>query len=140
MEHVSRILQRDKMWTRLILLIFSMTIITLIDGRIPDATYVSYEQEGDFQIGGIFPLSNVGEVPCGSPPTLSTSQLTEAMVYAVNVVNNDTTLLPNVTLGFDIRDGCRSDEDSALWSALNLATKITSMKTSAKRTFRVREE
>ncbi len=105
----------------LTLFILSVTVITLSDGGIPDATYVSYEQEGDYKIGGIFPLSNVGEVPCGLLPTLSAIQLTEAMVYAVNVVNNDTTLLPNVTLGFDIRDSCLTNEDAALWAALTLA-------------------
>ena len=44
------------------------------------------------------------------------------MVYAVGVVNNRQDLLPNVTLGFDIRDDC-FDEDTALWAALSLINK-----------------
>ncbi|XP_022098731.1 metabotropic glutamate receptor 3-like isoform X2 [Acanthaster planci] len=42
----------------------------------------------------------------------------EAMMYAVDVLNNSTDILPNVKLGFDIRNDC-SDPNKALREALN---------------------
>ncbi|XP_072048121.1 metabotropic glutamate receptor-like [Amphiura filiformis] len=99
--------------------IVAVTLFKSINCGIPDSARVSYVQTGDFKLGGIFPLNLEGISACGSVPTLTTLQLVEAMVYAVNVINNDANLLPNVTLGFDIRDDCFA-EDTALWAAISL--------------------
>ena len=33
----------------------------------------------------------------------------EAMLYAIDSVNSDPNLLPNLTLGYDIRDTCKRE-------------------------------
>lgn len=74
-------------------------------------------REGDVILGGEVPvhspISSEGE--CGE---LFTSGLARvlAIIYAIEKINNDSTLLPNITLGYDIRDYCER---------LPRATKIT---------------
>ena len=92
---------------------------SIAEAAIPEAAQLSYTKPGDFILGGIFPLNLEGTASCGSVPTVTTLQLTEAMVYAVESVNRREDLLPNKTLGFDIRDDCFA-EDTALWAALSL--------------------
>lgn len=45
----------------------------------------------------------------------------EAVIYAVNKINNDSELLPNVTLGYDIRDYC-NDRGIAMKSTYDFIT------------------
>ncbi|XP_031560448.1 extracellular calcium-sensing receptor-like isoform X2 [Actinia tenebrosa] len=45
----------------------------------------------------------------------------EALIYAVDKINNDSELLPNVTLGYDIRDYC-NDRGIAMKSAYEFIT------------------
>lgn len=58
-------------------------------------------------LGGLFPVHSSGEnqASCGALRP-SAVQIVEAMVLAINTINNDTSLLPGVTLAFDIRDTC----------------------------------
>ena len=60
-------------------------------------------------LGALIPVhmaSNTSK-PCG--PVRSTAiQRVEAMVWAINTINEDRNLLPNVNLSFDIRDTCSS--------------------------------
>ncbi len=60
-------------------------------------------------LGALFPIHRNDEIqqPCGSLRT-SAFQLVESMVLAVRTINDDPTLLSNVTLIFDIRDTCTS--------------------------------
>lgn len=64
-------------------------------------------REGDVILGGEVPvhspISSEGE--CGE---LFTSGLARVLdiIYAIEKINNDSTLLPNITLGYDIRDYC----------------------------------
>lgn len=55
-------------------------------------------KKGNVVIGGLFPVHVSGEF---RPKFMS---LAEAMIFAIEQINNDTTLLPNVTLGYDITD------------------------------------
>ena len=60
------------------------------------------------RLGALFPTHMFGpsqEDPCGTV-RLTAIQLVEAMVYATRLINEDPTLLPNITLTFDIRDTC----------------------------------
>ena len=60
--------------------------------------------------GALFPVHASGpsrDVPCGVLRA-SAVQLVESMVLATQIINEDPTLLPNITLAFDIRDTCLS--------------------------------
>ena len=60
----------------------------------------------DFVLGGLFAVHEdaAGEA-CGMARP---DQWVEAMLFAIDSVNANETLLPNITLGFDIRDSCYS--------------------------------
>ena len=68
------------------------------------------EKEGDFIVGGLFPvnfLATTGRGPCGE---LNTKGLGRAlsMIFAIQKLNQNSSILPNVTLGYDIRAYCES--------------------------------
>lgn len=71
--------------------------------------------KGDIILGGIFPMhehlqnSPNPEYPCGAVKEEKGIQRLEAMLYAVDLINADMTLLPNSTLGVLITDSCSSD-------------------------------
>lgn len=69
---------------------------------------------GDIVLGGIFPMHehniNNPDYPCGMVKEEKGIQRFEAMMYALDKINNeDVDLLPNVTLGSLILDSCSSD-------------------------------
>lgn len=71
--------------------------------------------KGDIILGGIFPMheflqhSPNPEYPCGAVKEEKGIQRLEAMLYAVDLINSDPTLLPNSSLGVLITDSCSSD-------------------------------
>ena len=76
------------------------------------ALYASVQapyREGDVILGGEIPVHMPGS-PEGECGQLFTSGLARALaiIYAIEKINNDSTLLPNITLGYDIRDYCES--------------------------------
>lgn len=66
-------------------------------------------KKGNVTLGGLFFLhyKGVNNEDCGdfNAPGLGHAQ---AMIYAVEKINNDSNLLPNITLGYDIHDYCES--------------------------------
>ncbi|XP_038071735.1 metabotropic glutamate receptor-like [Patiria miniata] len=91
---------------------------------------VSYSKPGDVVIGGLFPIHYVaGPGQCTDRQSRWGTMLSEAMIYAVEQINRREDVLPNVTLGYDIRDDCRSD-DVALWHALALVNALNPNETS----------
>lgn len=72
---------------------------------------------GDIVLAGLFPIHQNENGRCGQILDLGI-QRQEAMVFAIKRINNDHTLLPNLTLGFDIRDTC-VNQDTALQHSLD---------------------
>uniref|UniRef100_A0A4W3IJT6 G-protein coupled receptors family 3 profile domain-containing protein n=1 Tax=Callorhinchus milii TaxID=7868 RepID=A0A4W3IJT6_CALMI len=67
--------------------------------------------EGDLTLGGLFPVHARGPkgVPCGDLKKEKGIHRLEAMLYALDQINSDPELLPNVTLGARILDTCSKD-------------------------------
>ena len=76
--------------------------------HVPESNHV-YIRNGDFMLGGLFPLH---DEDCQTLRELETLHRVEAMVYAIEVINNMTGshgILPNISLGFEIYDTCSSE-------------------------------
>lgn len=71
----------------------------------------SIRLEGDITLGGLFPVHAKGPpgVPCGDIQREDGIHRLEAMLYALDQINSDPELLPNVTLGARILDTCSRD-------------------------------
>ena len=54
----------------------------------------------DFVLGGLFSVSDCTGSVQGD------LELLEAMLFAIDKINNDMNLLPNLTIGYDVRDTC----------------------------------
>lgn len=82
-------------------LIFCLWLTTVVQAS---------NKEGDFIVGGLFPvnfLATTGHGPCGD---LNTKGLGRAlsMIFAIQKFNSNSSILENVTLGYDIRAYCES--------------------------------
>ena len=77
----------------------------------------------DIILGGLFTIHNDAEGSaggkCGNKIWGNGIQMLEAMFYALDSINSDPDLLPNITLGYDIRDTCQS-KNIALDESVNL--------------------
>ncbi|XP_029630636.1 metabotropic glutamate receptor 6-like [Salmo trutta] len=71
----------------------------------------SIKIEGDITLGGLFPVHSRGPagVPCGEIKREKGIHRMEAMLYALDQINSDPDLLPNITLGARILDTCSRD-------------------------------
>lgn len=79
-----------------------------------------YVSEGDVYLGGLFPVHTNFDNTCGNILTLGIHRL-EAMVHAIQTVNDDKRLLPGLELGFSIKDTCISS-NHALEQSLSYVT------------------
>lgn len=71
----------------------------------------SMKIEGDITLGGLFPVHSRGPagIPCGEIKREKGIHRLEAMLYALDQINSDPDLLPNITLGARILDTCSRD-------------------------------
>lgn len=80
-----------------------------------------YQQEGDINFGVILSMTGSGPHMLCKPtvkPTLSSIMTAEAYVFAIETINNNTNLLPDIKLGFHMLDDCNK-QSVALVQALN---------------------
>ncbi|MGH0167743.1 UNVERIFIED_CONTAM: hypothetical protein FKN15_008738 [Acipenser sinensis] len=80
--------------------------------RSPGHTHLnSIRIDGDIALGGLFPVHSRGSdgKACGELKKEKGIHRLEAMLYAVDRINNDPELLPNITLGARILDTCSRD-------------------------------
>lgn len=79
------------------------------------------DQDVDFVLGGLFPVhsSADGGARCGLIRRDRGVERMEAMLYSIDIINNNTGLLPGLKLGYDIRDTCNS-ENLGLDEAIDL--------------------
>lgn len=71
----------------------------------------SIRLDGDIILGGLFPVHSRGErgMPCGELKKEKGIHRLEAMLFAIDLINKDPDVLPNVTLGARILDTCSRD-------------------------------
>ena len=65
-------------------------------------------REGDIMLGGLFNVHQLADQPgsqCGEINLGGLGRM-QAMIFAIERINNDTSLLSNISLGYDIRDYC----------------------------------
>ena len=114
--------QISKMILPLLLMFFATAPASIEAGIIPNAGHVTFARSGDVTLGAIFSIHEyITETICGSRLSKWATEMTALLMFAIEAVNKREDLLPNVTIGFDIRDDCNS-ENMALWSALALAS------------------
>ena len=73
----------------------------------------------DFILGGLFPITRYTS---GSSRLLDFEML-EAMLFAVDRINNDMNLLPNLTIGYDVRDS-HNEYTYGLYEAFDLVFEL----------------
>ncbi|XP_078383324.1 extracellular calcium-sensing receptor-like [Oculina patagonica] len=67
-------------------------------------------QDGDVIIGGLFNVHQLQENSKGQCGELDMKGLgrAQAMIFTIDTINKNSKLLPNITLGYDIRDYCEN--------------------------------
>ncbi|MCI4390293.1 hypothetical protein PGIGA_G00120970 [Pangasianodon gigas] len=85
----------------------------LTDLALCQETYAphSIRLEGDLTLGGLFPVHarGIAGEPCGDVKKENGIHRLEAMLYALDQINSDDELLPNITLGARVLDTCSRD-------------------------------
>uniref|UniRef100_A0A8B9M374 Glutamate receptor, metabotropic 8b n=1 Tax=Astyanax mexicanus TaxID=7994 RepID=A0A8B9M374_ASTMX len=106
---------RNSMWHSCL---FMLTVVTCSITQRPDPLtpptpeYAhSVRLDGDIILGGLFPVHARGErgAPCGELKKEKGIHRLEAMLFAIDLINKDPDLLPNITLGARILDTCSRD-------------------------------
>ena len=81
--------------------------ITTPDGRVRGIKNIT---GADFIFGGLFPVRSLesGSIQCGELRKERGIERMEAMLYAIDDINNRTDILNGYTIGYDLRDTCSS--------------------------------
>ncbi|XP_029291746.1 metabotropic glutamate receptor 4-like [Cottoperca gobio] len=97
-------------WVLLLACYFSIALAA--KPKMPGHTHLnSIRIDGDISLGGLFPVharGNDGKA-CGELKKEKGIHRLEAMLFALDRINNDNELLPNITLGARILDTCSRD-------------------------------
>ncbi|XP_038077109.1 metabotropic glutamate receptor 3-like [Patiria miniata] len=91
--------------------LFVILVLVFLISEVGTYSGVHYTQRGDLNLGGLVPLHDYDEKnqECGKLRNIGALKRQEAMVYAVEAINRNTSLLPGVVLGFEIYDTCSSN-------------------------------
>ncbi|XP_013989262.1 metabotropic glutamate receptor 4 [Salmo salar] len=107
-----RICHRGSLIRLLLLLYCSLMTAQTAKPKGPGGTHLnSIRIDGDISLGGLFPVharGNEGKA-CGELKKEKGIHRLEAMLFALDRINNDHSLLPNITLGARILDTCSRD-------------------------------
>ncbi|XP_065314843.1 metabotropic glutamate receptor 3-like isoform X2 [Gordionus sp. m RMFG-2023] len=97
------------------------------------AEAVALKYPGDIILGGLFPIHLKGndEAPCGNINVERGIQRFMAMLYAVELINNDTNLLPGIKLGVNILDTCARENYALNQSLEFVRVKMSLLETQA---------
>lgn len=113
--------------------VWSLLWWTVVDLVLSQETYAphSIRTEGHLTLGGLFPVHSRGSdgTACGDLKKENGIQRLEAMMYALDQINQDEQLLPNITLGARVLDTCSRDTyalEQSLTFVQALITKDTS--------------
>lgn len=104
--------QRQGVVLLLLLLDSSLKAAQAAKPKGPGHTHLnSIRIDGDISLGGLFPVHARGHEgkPCGELKKEKGIHRLEAMLFALDRINNDNNLLPNITLGARILDTCSRD-------------------------------
>ncbi|XP_017564439.1 extracellular calcium-sensing receptor-like [Pygocentrus nattereri] len=112
MEYFFTILQ-------VIIAMINLTVTNEICSLQGEYVYPTLSKEGDIIIGGIFPFHNSWEISelvylvKPQPPECRSLdfrgfQYSQSLIFATEEINNSSSLLPGVSLGYKIYDTCRS--------------------------------
>ncbi|KAI4827785.1 hypothetical protein KUCAC02_031156 [Chaenocephalus aceratus] len=96
----------------LLLLYSSLEVTQAAKPKGPGHTHLnSIRIDGHISLGGLFPVHARGHdgKPCGELKKEKGIHRLEAMLFALDRINNDNNLLPNITLGARILDTCSRD-------------------------------
>lgn len=93
----------------MLLFIFLLLLVLLYGAQAGDQLFESRSLENDGStvlLGGLFPIhATSDDQACAQLQDFAIQQV-EAMVFAINLINNDSALLPRVKLAFTMRDTC----------------------------------
>ncbi|XP_041860524.1 metabotropic glutamate receptor 4-like isoform X2 [Melanotaenia boesemani] len=110
LERVWNACLRGVCWVFLLACFFPITLAA--KPKMPGHTHLnSIRIDGDISLGGLFPVharGNDGKA-CGELKKEKGIHRLEAMLFALDRINNDNELLPNITLGARILDTCSRD-------------------------------
>uniref|UniRef100_A0A4W6D5S1 Glutamate receptor, metabotropic 8a n=1 Tax=Lates calcarifer TaxID=8187 RepID=A0A4W6D5S1_LATCA len=87
------------------------TAVQILTGLAAPEYAHSIRLDGDIILGGLFPVHSRGDrgTPCGELKKEKGIHRLEAMMFAIDLINKDPELLPNITLGARILDTCSRD-------------------------------
>ncbi|RDD36609.1 Extracellular calcium-sensing receptor [Trichoplax sp. H2] len=87
----------------------SMLVLSLI--LLTDSTEIGVSADGQIVLGAVFPIHKQYDAKKQLCSNINWQQIinAQAMIFAIETINEDPYLLPNITLGYDIRDGCDND-------------------------------
>ena len=104
-----------------VLCVYFMGVLPIPSAAMFNWTCKVYSKPGNISIGAIFQFKDSANGVCQGDVGKYSMMFSEATIWAVEEINARNDILPNITIGYEIRDGC-SSEDVSLWSAMSFFT------------------